>query len=68
MAAEESFDSGMFQSKFIHCCITFICMRTLNTIDSCHLDDSFMDMEVHEKLANVPNGMHHIFRFMCDRN
>ena len=43
-------------------------MRTLNTIDSCRLDDSFMDMEVHEKLANVPNGMHHIFRFMCDRN
>ena len=67
MAADESFDSGMFQSKFIHCCITSICMRTLNTIDSCRLDDFFVDvdMEVHGDLAN---GMHLIFRFMCDRN
>ena len=68
MAAEESVNSSMFQSKFIHCCITFICMCTLNTIDSCHLEDFFVDMEVHEDLVNVPNGMHLIFRFMCDRN
>ena len=35
MAPEESFDSGMFQSKFIHCCITststyvYICYSTI---------------------------------------
>ena len=29
---QDSFDSSMFQSKFIHCCITFICMCTLNTL------------------------------------
>ena len=43
-------------------------MCTLNTIDSCRLEDFFVDMEVHEDLVNVPNGMHLIFRFMCDRN
>ena len=68
MAAEKSFNSVIFQKKnFIHCCITFICMRTLNPIDSCRLDDFFVgvDMEVHGDLAN---SMHFIFRFMCDRN
>ena len=30
--AEESFDSGMFQSKFIHCCITSICTYTLDNL------------------------------------
>ena len=52
MAADEYFNSGMFQSKFIHCCTTFICMRTLN---SCHLDDFFVDMEVQDELLNVPD-------------
>ena len=65
MAADDSFNSGMFQSKFIHCCTTFICMRTLN---SCRLDEFFVDMDIHEELVNVPDGMHLIFRFMCDRN
>ena len=37
---EESFDSGMFQSKFIHCCITSIYAYTSysKTLDSCHMD------------------------------
>ena len=47
---DESFDSGMFQRKFIHCCITFICTpRTLITIDSCRLD-FFVDMDVNDDI------------------
>ena len=32
-----TFDSGMFQSKFIHCCITSI-YAYAKTLDSCHID------------------------------
>ena len=63
---DESFDSGMFQSKFIHCCITFICTRTLITIDSCRLD-FFVDMDVNEEILNEANGTYLIFHFMCDK-
>ena len=41
----ESFESGMFQSILIHCCITSICIYAhtwySTTIDSCRLEDFF---------------------------
>ena len=62
---QDSFDSSMFQSKFIHCCITFICTYS-TTIDSCRLD-FFVDMEVREEPVNESTGTHLILCFMCDR-
>ena len=65
--AEESFDSGMFQSKFIHCMhniYMYVYTWYSTTIDSCHLDEFFVEMDVHKELLNCT---HLIFRFMCDR-
>ena len=46
---EESFDSSMFQSKFIHCCATSMYPYTnySTTLDSFHIDFS-IDMEINK--------------------
>ena len=38
-----------------------------STTNDCHLEDFFVDMEIHEELVNGSNGTHLIFCFMCDR-
>ena len=67
---ERLFDSSMFQSIFIHCCIipTYACTYYSTILDSCHIN-FFVDMEVHEDFLMNPTstGTHLIFRFMCDR-
>lgn len=62
---ETPFDSGMFKSKFIHCCVTstyaYIYYTTM--LDSCHID-FFIDMEINEDFLGATDR-HAYIKFTC---